>query len=195
MGIAAKDMDGIVFTWQRALKGRKDYVMNHPKKLELTRKILLARQWCKAITFSATIKQAEAIKMGSVIHSGNTKKKNRMTMDEFSKLKVGIINTAKSLDEGVDVKGLNLAIILSNTSSATQKTQRVGRVIRYEPGKDAEVFTLVIKGTNEEGWYQTSTAGKEYIEITESELDEILSGKESENLVQEAHEVDQLFRF
>jgi superfamily II DNA or RNA helicase len=29
------------------------------------------------------------------------------------------------LDEGADVEGLNLAIILSNTSSQTQKTQRV----------------------------------------------------------------------
>jgi len=47
----------------------------------------------------------------------------------------------------------------------------------------------------EEGWYQTSTAGKNYIEITETELDEILAGKESENLVHEAKEVGMMFRF
>ena len=46
----------------------------------------------------------------------------------------------------------------------------------------------------EEAWYNTSTAGKNFIEITESELDEILLGKESENLVQEAEEADLLFR-
>lgn len=46
-------------------------------------------------------------------------------MEDFSKLKTGVINTAKSLDEGSDIPGLNLAIILCNTSSATQKTQRV----------------------------------------------------------------------
>ena len=70
-----------------------------------------------------------------------------------------------------------------------------GRVIRYEDGKEAEIFTLVIKGTNEEGWYTTSTAGKNYIEITEEELDDILLGKESENIEQEGKEVGQMFRF
>jgi len=69
-----------------------------------------------------------------------------------------------------------------------------GRVIRYEEGKEAEIFTLVIKGTMEEGWYNTSTAGKNYIEISESELDDILNGNESENIVQEGKEVGLLFR-
>lgn len=106
----------------------------------------------------------------------------------------GVIHTAKSLDEGADIKGLNLAIILSNTSSQTQKTQRLGRVIRFEEDKEAEVFTLVIKGTMEEHWFNTSTSGKEFIEITESELDEILKGSESDNIVQEAEESSLIFR-
>ena len=70
-----------------------------------------------------------------------------------------------------------------------------GRVIRYEDKKSAEVFTLVIKGTNEEGWYQTSTSGKDYIEICESELDDILNGSDTTNIIQEAKEVDKMFRF
>lgn len=127
MGIDNKTMDAIIFSWNRSLKGRKAFVMNHPKKIEITRKILSARKNCKAITFSATIAQAEKIGIGCVVHSGKTKKKNRMTLEEFSKLKTGVINTAKSLDEGADIKGLNLAIILCNTSSQTQKTQRVDK--------------------------------------------------------------------
>ena len=195
LGMSVSDMDAVTFTWGRALRARKDYVMNHPKKIELARKIIEARTFNKIITFSSTIKQAEKIGYGYVVHSGKTKKKNRMTMEEFSLLPIGVINTAKSLDEGADIKGLNTAIILSNTSSATQKTQRIGRIIRYEEGKEAEIFTLVIKGTNEEGWYTTSTAGKNYIEITEEELDDILLGKESENIEQEGKEVGQMFRF
>ena len=195
LGMSVPDMDAVTFTWGRALRARKDYVMNHPKKIELARKIIEARPFNKIITFSSTIKQAEKIGYGYVVHSGKTKKKNRMTMEEFSLLPIGVINTAKSLDEGADIKGLNTAIILSNTSSATQKTQRIGRIIRYEEGKEAEIFTLVIKGTNEEGWYTTSTAGKNYIEITEEELDDILLGKESENIEQIGKEVGQMFRF
>ena len=194
MGLSPQELDGIVFTWNRALKGRKSFVMNHPLKIEITKKILDSRPNSKAITFSATIKQAEQIGRGYLVHSGKTKKKNRLTMEDFSKLKTGVINTAKSLDEGSDIPGLNLAIILCNTSSATQKTQRVGRVIRYEEGKEAEIFTLVIKGTNEEGWYNTSSAGKNYIEISVSELDDILSGKETNYPEQVAKESDLLFR-
>ena len=68
-------------------------------------------------------------------------------------------------------------------------------MIRYEEGKEAEIFTLVIKGTNEESWYNTSTAGKNYIEITEFELDDILSGNEVQSIEKEAKADDILFRF
>lgn len=194
MGVSAKDMDAITFTWNRSLRARKSYVMDHPKKLEIARKILAARPHSKAITFSATIKQAEKIGGGYVVHSGKTKKKNRMTLDEFSRLSRGVIHTAKSLDEGADIAGLNLAVILCNTSSNTQKTQRIGRVIRYEENKEAEIFTLVIRGTMEEAWYNNSTVGKKYIEISEEELDDILLGHSSTNLIKEGIEMDLLFR-
>ena len=126
MGQSPKDVDAQVFTWFRALKARKEFIMNHPIKIEIAQKILDARPNAKAITFSATIKQAELIKRGVTVHSGKTKKRNRLTMEEFNHVKVGVINSSKSLDEGVDCQGLNLAIILCNTSSPTQKVQRVG---------------------------------------------------------------------
>lgn len=68
------------------------------------------------------------------------------------------------------------------------------RVIRYEEGKEAEIFTLVMKGTNEEAWYSTSTSDKSYIELTEDQLDNILEGNEMNYPVQIAEEVDVLFR-
>ena len=46
----------------------------------------------------------------------------------------------------------------------------------------------------EENWYSTSNVGKEYIEITERELDDILDGKTSNNIIQEGKETDLLFR-
>ena len=107
----------------------------------------------------------------------------------------GNVNTAKSLDDGADIPGLNLAIVLSNTSSPTQKTQRVGRVIRYEEGKEAEIFTLVVKGTMEENWYNTSSAGKNYIEIDEEELTKILANEDIDENVKQAYASDTLFRF
>lgn len=195
LGIAAKDLDAIVFTWGRSLRARKSYVMDHPKKLEIARKIIAARLNKKIITFSATIKQAEKIGYGYVVHSGKTKKKNRMTVEEFSGLSTGVMNTAKSLDEGVDIKGLSVAIVLSNTSSATQKTQRVGRCIRYEDNKEAEIFTLVIKGTMEENWARTSSAGMSVIEINETELDDVLNYNSIDETLIEQKVMPNIFRF
>jgi len=194
LGIATKDMDAITFTWQRALRKRKDFVMNHPDKIDITRKILEARPFSKAITFSGTIKQAEKIGIGSVVHSGKTKKKNRLTIEEFLAMPTGVINSSKSLNEGVDIPGLNLAVILTNSSSPNEKIQRIGRVIRKEEGKIAEIFTLVIKGTIEEKWFENSSQYSSYIEITESELDEILNGEQTENNERTGKEIDQLFR-
>ena len=194
LGIASKDMDAISYTWQRALRKRKEFVMNHPDKIEITRKILEARPFSKAITFSGTIKQAEKIGIGTVVHSGKTKKKNRLTIEEFSSMPTGVINSSKSLNEGVDIPGLNLAVILTNSSSPNEKIQRIGRVIRKEEDKLAEIFTLVIKGTIEEKWFENSSQYSSYIEITESELDEVLRGDFLEGPEHEGKEIDQLFR-
>ena len=126
MGCSKEEVTAQVFTFNRALKARKDFIMNHPKKLEIARLILRHRTDKKAITFSATIAQAEKIGMGYTVHSKKTKSKNKITIEEFNKLKVGVLSSSKSLDEGTDIPGLNLGIILCNTSSSRQKTQRVG---------------------------------------------------------------------
>ena len=189
-----REVTAMAFTWSRTLQARKAYVMNHPTKIEIARKILKARPNSKAITFSATKKQADKIGNGFIVHSGKTKKKNAISIKEFAKLNTGVIHTAKSLDEGADIPGLNLGVILCNTSSQTQKTQRIGRVIRFEEGKEAEVFTLVLKGTMEENWFTTSMVDKSYIEISEEELDDVLNGNTSENIVREGKQMDLLFR-
>ena len=194
MGISAKEMDAIVFSWQRNMQARKDYIKNHPKKLELAKLILEKRPGIKAITFSGTIKQAEKIG-GFVMHSGKTKKKNRLTIEEFNSLPSGVLNTSKMLDEGADIRGLSLAVILSNSSSSIQLRQRLGRVIRKEGDKVAEIFHLVLKGTVEEYWTQNASEGMEYIEITEKELIEVLNGTYKEDgYKSKGKEIDEMFR-
>lgn len=133
----------------RVMKKRKDFVMNHPKKLEVARKILNARPDCKAITFSATIKMAEDIGIGYTIHSQKKTRENKQLLEQFNEQSSGVLNTSKSADQGLDLKGINLEVILHTDSSKIRKVQRVGRSIRYEQGKTTEIFTLVIAGTQE----------------------------------------------
>lgn len=141
-------------SFMRVIQQRKAFINNHPKKIELARRIIEARPNSKIITFSNNVKMAESIGMGGKVFSGkDSKKKGRMTIEEFSSQNSGILHTIKKADEGLDVPGLSVAIILGLDSSKIRKTQRIGRVARKEGDKQAEIFTLVIDETVELEWY------------------------------------------
>lgn len=194
LGLKPKELAGIAFGWLKALKGRKAFVQSHPKKFEIARKILDARKDKKCITFSATIKDAESLNNGEfVLHSKKSKKQNNEILELFNNAAEGVIHSSKSCDQGVDIRGLSVGIILSTDSSKIRKTQRNGRICRFEEGKTAELFTLVIRGTQEWNWFQNS-ATTNYTVINESQLDKVLAGEIIETRKRENVE-DKKFRF
>jgi superfamily II DNA or RNA helicase len=177
----------------KALKGRKAFVQSHPKKFEVAKKILEARKDKKCITFSSTIKDSESFGFGYVIHSKQSKKKNKEVLKAFNNETCGVLHTSRAAEAGMDLKGINTEIILYNNSSKIRHQQVIGRAIRFEPGKIAEIFTLVIKGTMEVNWFQNSATGA-YTVINESQLDKVLAGEIIETRERENVE-DKKFRF
>ena len=177
MGYDSKQVAATAMLWMQCLQKRKKFVMSHPKKTEIARKILNARTDKKCITFSATIKDAEklAIKGEYVLHSKKSKKQNESVIEAFNKVTTGVLHSSKAADCGVDIKGLSVGIILSTDSSKIRKNQRSGRVCRKEEKKQAEIFTLLIRGTQEVNWHRNSSSPG-YMIINESQLDEILAG-------------------
>ena len=188
-----KEILAHTFGFVKTLQARKKFINEHPKKIEIANYILEHRMDKKAITFSATVKMAEKIKYGWVLHSKKTKKKNAMTMDEFLATPTGVLNTSKALNQGSDIEGVNLGILLGIDSSKTKKIQQRGRIIRYSPDKEAEIFTLVIKGTAEEEWFRKSNEGGEYITLDEEGLRNLLEGREFTQ--KKEKEAQMLFRF
>lgn len=174
MGCDLKEVKAHAFGFIRALKARKQFVANHPKKLEIAKKILAARPNAKAITFNSSIANCGKYGFGYVLHSQKSKKDNKAVLEEFAKCQSGVLHTSKMADEGLDVPGLSLGIMLGYSSSKTSHIQRVGRVIRFEPGKVAEFFVLVIKNTVEDNWIKKASENMNYIEINEAELDDVL---------------------
>lgn len=190
-----KQCQAHAFCWNKALQNRKLFVQNHPKKMEIAKLILEKRPDAKAITFNASIAQCEKYKMGYVMHSGQTKKKNRLTLEEFNTLETGVIHSGKMLNEGADIQGVNLGIILYNTSSATERIQRIGRAIRKEGEKTSEIFSLVIKGTVEEKWLQKSAKGLKGTYINEDQLMDVLNYKPLDKQEQLIDTPNYLFTF
>lgn len=187
MGLNSNTVMGVAQKWNRAMRKRKEFIYYHPKKMEIAKKIIQARKNNKGITFSSTIKQAESFGFGWVMHSKKKKKENKATIEAFNNAKSGYLHTSKAADQGLDCKGVNLEIILHTDSSKIRKTQRVGRAIRYEEGKTSEIFTLVLKGTQEVNWFNNSNTSK-VITINEEQLDKVLKGesietREHENII------------
>lgn len=166
-------------TFSRVMQERKKFINNHPKKLEIARKIIEARPNAKIITFSNSIAMAEKIGIGKVYSGKESKKVSRGTMDEFIRGDFNILNTISKVNEGLDVPGLSVAIQLGTDSSAIKALQRLGRCIRKEAGKKAEMFTIIINDTQELKWYSNShTKQTNFIPIDEKGLDDVLNGIE-----------------
>lgn len=87
--------------FMRAIQSRKAFINNHPKKIEIARKIIEARPDAKIITFSNNIKMAESIGMGGKVYSGkDSKKKGRITLEEFQSGDFKLIHSISKLNEG-----------------------------------------------------------------------------------------------
>lgn len=161
----------------RALQNRKKFINNHPKKIEIAKKIIAARPNSKIITFSNNVKMAESI--GGDVYTGKvSKKKGNDLIDKFNNSEFGLLNSCHRLNEGADIKGLSVAIILGLDSSKIKSTQRLGRAIRLEGDKRAEIFNIIINDTAETSWFTNSHSDKQYITIDEDGLDAVLNYKE-----------------
>lgn len=162
----------------RSIQQRKAFINNHPKKIQITQEILKHYPDKKIITFSNNVKMAEAIENGKNVYTGKTsKKKGRILIEDFNKQSVGTLHTCAKANEGLDVQGLSMGIILGLDSSSIKATQRRGRVIRYAPDKRAIIFNLVIKNTVEVEWFMKSHKNSKYTIIDESELGKIFNNE------------------
>jgi superfamily II DNA or RNA helicase len=110
----------------------------------------------KTITFSESVDFAEAVTNrlpDSVSYSSKMPvKRRREALESFTSGNTRVINTARALDEGFDVPGVELAIISSGSSSPRQDVQRTGRAIRFVEGKIGYIVNLYMPDTQDEKW-------------------------------------------
>jgi RNA polymerase primary sigma factor len=180
--------------FMQTMQLRKSFIYNHPKKIEIAKKIIEARSNKKIITFSNNVKMAESIGVGEVYTGRLSKKRSNTIIEEFNLAKTGVLNTCAKANEGLDIRGLSVAIILGTDSSETKARQRRGRTVRKEDNKVAEVFYIVIKNTAEEKWVKENhKTDKNYIVIDEKGLEQVLRGEQPDLYSKKIGEI--MFRF
>lgn len=165
-------------SFMRSMQNRKKFVQNHPKKLEVAEEIIKWRKNKKIVTFSANVKMAESFREGYVYTGKEGKKKNRITLEEFSKISTGCLHSCKMGIEGMNVPDLSVGIQLGIDSSKTKAIQSLGRVVRLSKGKTGvEFFTLVINNTVETKWMQNAKADSSIEIIDVPNLIKVLRGE------------------
>ncbi len=134
----------------------KKYALKARAKIDKVMELLRNLRGRKILIFTEYVDQAEEIyrkakERGYRVELliGKTTGRSKI-FDKFRRGKVNVIVTTRVLDEGIDVPDADVAIIVSGSGSKRQMAQRVGRIIRGSPGKIADVYELVTKGTIEE---------------------------------------------
>ena len=99
-----------------------------------------------------------------IYHSGMTKEARERNLREFSEHRLRILVSCRCLDEGIDVPDANIGIVLSGTSTERQRLQRLGRLLRNSPGKDAaRLYYLYVRDAAEDKAYLAgSSDSKEF---------------------------------
>jgi superfamily II DNA or RNA helicase len=160
-----------------AMAKRKKILYNASAKVDAVKHLCELYPERKIIIFSQTIEFADKVtdELGDncvSFHSKIGKKARTANLDKLidNRTKVTRISTAKALNEGMNVPDISMAIIASGTSKTKDLIQRIGRVVRWEEGKQALIFHLYIEDSQEEKWVSSSQMGYsvEYLRLGQS---------------------------
>ena len=95
-------------------------------------------------------------------------KERREWLAAFNAGEVLALATSKVLNEGVDIPAAGIAIVLSGSGSSREHIQRLGRILRKQPDKEAILYEVVALGTTEEQISRRRGAAEQFQERNRS---------------------------
>jgi superfamily II DNA or RNA helicase len=140
---------------RRALYARNqamDIALNSNSKIAYLKSLLKANPGEKTLIFTSHNKLvyilSKELLIPTITHQTPREEREEI-LRRFHTGEYKRILTSRVLDEGVDVPDASMAVILSGSGSNRQFVQRLGRILRKAPGKEAVLFELVSAGTAE----------------------------------------------
>lgn len=136
---------------------RKQLVNNYKHKAEVIKKIITNHPDDKIIVFNQYNDQTNRLYWqlldidvhAKVFHSGIDKKKRFEILNEFKHGKIKVLLTTKVLDEGYNLKDIDVGVIMAGESSDKQTVQRLGRILRKSM-KKSKLYQMYCVNTIEE---------------------------------------------
>ncbi len=97
----------------------------------------------------------------AITHETNIKER-RAWLEAFNKGEVLALTTSKVLNEGVNIPEASVAVVLSGSGSTREHIQRLGRILRKVPDKEAVLYEVVTQDTTEEGISRRRGSGDQF---------------------------------
>lgn len=140
---------------RRALVSRNaamDIALNSENKVAYLKSLIRSNPGEKMLIFTShnklVYRLSKTLLIPAITHRTPPEERDRI-LRGFKKGSFRRIVTSRVLDEGVDVPDASVGVIISGTGSKRQFIQRLGRILRKTPGKQAVLYELVSEGTAE----------------------------------------------
>lgn len=135
--------------WQRARR----LMHGADAKLRVTADLLRRHHDRRVLIFTndnATVYEISRRLLVPVITHQTELTERQGLLRAFGTGELPVLATSRVLNEGVDLPSADVAIVLSGTQTVREHVQRLGRILRKQPGKQAILYELVVDETTEQ---------------------------------------------
>jgi superfamily II DNA or RNA helicase len=150
-----------------AYRESKRTALGTDSKLRALAELLARHKHERTIIFTAenemVYRISEKFFIPAITHQTGIKER-REWLEAFNKGDVLALATSKVLNEGVNIPEAAVAIVLSGSGSTREHIQRLGRILRHKPGKEAVLYEVIASETTEEGISERRTSSNQFRE-------------------------------
>jgi superfamily II DNA or RNA helicase len=148
-----------------AYRESKRIALGTTAKLAALAEILQRHPTERAIIFTAendlVYRISEQFLIPAITHETPIKER-REWLAAFNRGEVLALVTSKVLNEGVNIPEAAIAVVLSGSGSTREHIQRLGRILRPAPGKQAVLYEVVSTDTAEERISERRTDARQF---------------------------------
>jgi superfamily II DNA or RNA helicase len=152
-----------------AYRESKRIALGTEAKLRVLADVLLRHRRDRVLIFTAendmVYRISEQFLIPAITHETGIKER-REWLDSFNKGDILALTTSKVLNEGVNIPAASVAVVLSGSGSSREHIQRLGRILRKQPDKEATLYEVVASDTTEEYISKRRSSGDQFQEPT-----------------------------
>src|SRR5919112_1029219 len=146
-------------------RGSKRIPPGAESKLRVLGELLQRHRREKVLVFTAENEMVYRISrrflVPAITHETGVKER-RQWLEAFNRGEVLALVTSKVLNEGVNIPDASVAVVLSGSGSTREHVQRLGRILRKLPGKEAVLYEVITQNTTEEQISQRRGGGEQF---------------------------------